>query len=284
MKTSDTNHLSEDQIIIALVDETDLPDDRRTHLSDCPHCRQVLEAAKEPFERIEALAGDHTPGSMRPVRIDGQRPARPRSLSWRTGLAWTTAAAVLLAMIWAGPWVRDLRRPENEGATAALDPEALFMAEVARLGDDPLPDLDLPDLLVTRLFLRVEFCLVLGSDLGTNFLLNLSGKRCDDSGEFLQSLPVCTTLRGDSRQRRAHRVALLIFAVTDANKRRLAGAALVIKLQPFVQGNRARSFVSQWCELRVKAALSARPVGRRQERLVIVNPDQGVFAGRVAVQ
>jgi len=140
MKPADGNHFTEKQIVAALVDAADLSTERRDHLDHCDHCRQALTDAKTQLARMGTLAKAHTPGPMRPVRLDAQATTALQQRPWRSGLAWAAAAAALIAIVWSGPWERNSLRPAGEPTIAAGDPDLGFMAEVARLVDDPLPD------------------------------------------------------------------------------------------------------------------------------------------------
>lgn len=63
-----TIHLSEDQILLSLVDENDLPGDIKNHLSACPACRHKKTAFVLELDRLGEKTKDFTPDSkQKPV-------------------------------------------------------------------------------------------------------------------------------------------------------------------------------------------------------------------------
>jgi len=76
---------------------------------------------------------------------------------------------------------------------------------------------------------------VLVGQLRADFLLQSFGKRCDDAGKFLQSLPVRETLNGSISKRLRHCESLFFFSIAGGDARGLAFAAFGVQLQPVVQ-------------------------------------------------
>jgi hypothetical protein len=140
MNISHDSHLTDEQLIVALVDVDDLAEQRRNHLDRCRRCQDALADARRPFSRVGALAKRLTPEPIRPVRI-----ATPVSRPWglvsrRAALAGALCALTAVIFFWAGPLNQEAIHLVGDPNSRIADPDAVFMTEVAHLVDDPLPD------------------------------------------------------------------------------------------------------------------------------------------------
>jgi len=140
MKQPEDHHLTDEELIVALVDATDLSDSRRSHLDDCRHCRQVLAAAQAPLDRIGALAERHTPAPSHPVRVDARSSHPAKRIRRRVAAAMAIAAMGLLVVVWTATVGHDPSRLAGESKSGGETEDMVFMAEVGQLIDDPLPD------------------------------------------------------------------------------------------------------------------------------------------------
>lgn len=137
-------HLTEDQLIQATVDPADLPDAARQHLEACPECRLEKERFERQLERLGELAKAYTPEPTGMIRVPLQETS-PRSVPGRwwwsqavvVGMA---AAAVLVAVLWWRQPVEEPPRFELAQLTQEMQEDALLMAEVEELVDNPMPD------------------------------------------------------------------------------------------------------------------------------------------------
>lgn len=137
-------HLSESQVLVSLVDETDLPPEMRSHLAMCAHCQALRRLQTDRLQRLTDLAGAGVPTSSRRIILPEEtlglsRPGLLRfwARSWRPALFLGAMAALVLlvTILW---W-----KPIQQRQMARLDQEwqedgALF-AEVQRLTTEPLP-------------------------------------------------------------------------------------------------------------------------------------------------
>ncbi|MBC2711376.1 MAG: hypothetical protein HGJ94_10385 [Desulfosarcina sp.] len=139
MKPLPDSHLTARQLVVAMVDEKDLPESQRSHLDHCSRCRQALADAKAPLTRFGALARQHTPAPVRSVRIDAVKTGRLKRYGWRPGPASAMAAIALLVIIWTSIVGQDPAPLAVDNGLAVPADDTVFMAEVARLVDDPLP-------------------------------------------------------------------------------------------------------------------------------------------------
>jgi hypothetical protein len=140
MKAYGTQHLSEDQIIRAVIDETEVPGDTMNHLAQCPVCR----GEKLRLERNLAALGDAASRFVpRPKRAITLPDNDKRALGWFAGkhswvLASTACAALLLFLV---GWNFFVRFPQNRlaGVQEEIQKDAQFMAQVDDLVENPLP-------------------------------------------------------------------------------------------------------------------------------------------------
>ena len=140
MKQPEDHHLTDEELIVAMVDAADLSTGRRSHLDACRHCRQVLTAAQVPLDRIGALAARHTPAPSHPVRIDARSSHPEKRIRRRAGVAMAMAAMGLLVVVWTTRVDHEPSRFAGGSESGGDTDDMVFMAEVGQLIDDPLPD------------------------------------------------------------------------------------------------------------------------------------------------
>ncbi len=155
-------HLTEEQIITAVVDEEGLKEEQRRHLQTCPLCREERAALTSGLERLGQLAAHFTPAPQRRPAIPNRepRPLRFRGVAFATGFA----AALLVALIWGPAFLSDSPRQmvaEFSEETAMT----LFLVEDI-LEESALPD-DYSDLVaVSEGYFDDEFMEFLVPDEG----------------------------------------------------------------------------------------------------------------------
>lgn len=133
-----THHLNQDELIRAVVDSGDLPNQRQDHLTVCHGCDQKLKRLTQQLDGLSQTARRMAPAPQRPFRLPAtQQPSKHRLLlpAWAVGMA---TAAILVAVVvlksqW--PWSHTLQGPAfNASADRQL------MVEVNALVDDALPE------------------------------------------------------------------------------------------------------------------------------------------------
>ena len=63
-------HLEENQLLMALVDERDLPQESRMHLEHCQHCTGQQEILQEALEIMGNKAAENVPPMTGNVRLE----------------------------------------------------------------------------------------------------------------------------------------------------------------------------------------------------------------------
>lgn len=75
MKDTDT-HLDEEQLVLSLVDEDDLPETRRKHLRDCPACLKKKKSLTAELDHLGKMADEFAPVPNRRPNVEFPEPRR----------------------------------------------------------------------------------------------------------------------------------------------------------------------------------------------------------------
>ncbi|MEJ2642492.1 MAG: hypothetical protein P8010_23305 [Desulfosarcinaceae bacterium] len=140
-------HLDSDQLLQAVVGESDLPRHLRIHLTQCTTCRQEVDRLGARFSAIGKMARDLSPDALGRVRLSERR--RRFFLGRRVGLRPALGMAVAMVLLMLIALYRPLGHRSTPAppasivnADAALSPEteARLLAEIQGLLDNPLPE------------------------------------------------------------------------------------------------------------------------------------------------
>jgi hypothetical protein len=141
MKSDNTQHLSEDQLIRAVVDAADLPDAARNHLSGCRECLNSKTSFELDLQHLGQKAEQFAPKPQRRLIL----PAAPDKNRIRNLFEWpklaaaaATVAAVFI-LVWGTHMVRNTAGPGPGNLTAAMLEAEQLMTEVNTLVDNALP-------------------------------------------------------------------------------------------------------------------------------------------------
>ncbi|MEJ2024774.1 MAG: hypothetical protein P8Y00_07135 [Deltaproteobacteria bacterium] len=173
MKEHEAQHLTGDQIIRAVIDETDVARDTMEHLARCPLCREE----KLRLERDLAALGDAASQfSPRPRKTVLLPQGTKKSFRWFAGnhsWAFASAACALLLAFFVG-WNFFITVPRDRlaGIEYEMQEDGQFMAEVNDLVENPLPQ-------VYRAIAGEGYAEV-DEDL-MNFMIPGTGEESDDS-------------------------------------------------------------------------------------------------------
>jgi hypothetical protein len=128
-------HLDEDQLLWAVVEETELPLPLQEHLSACPQCRTNKERFEQDLARLGQMAERFAPSLRGPVSLPVEKPRGSAGWlwGWRAYASATVAAALVVIVVWSFPMFRDT--PGDNGAMLAREMQETeqFMAEVSML-------------------------------------------------------------------------------------------------------------------------------------------------------
>ncbi len=94
-------HMNEDQVLLSLIDENDLPKEMRSHLEGCKACQDKRASLLSELECLGKMAGKFTPAPRKrpilPVRESGRK--RYHFPVFATGLASAVVVAFLCSVV-----------------------------------------------------------------------------------------------------------------------------------------------------------------------------------------
>jgi hypothetical protein len=137
-----TAHLSENEILVAMVDPADLSAARLSHLYHCEHCESARRRLERGLTRFGEFADQYTPSPLRPAMLR-DRPIRVRGRGWNWAWKGISAAAVaalviMVVSLWTqSPTTRPLSLSGVSGKEP-VDTERL-VSQVNALVENPLP-------------------------------------------------------------------------------------------------------------------------------------------------
>ncbi|MGD8408822.1 MAG: hypothetical protein PVI49_01350 [Desulfobacterales bacterium] len=131
------SHLGENDILQAVIDDTDLSQGVKQHLNECAHCRLQKERFEQELERLGQLAKRYAPEPRRRVTVDTARVRRP-FLNWKFAFG-AAAVAVTIIIVWATVLIQT-QQPGSVGNLAQNMVEAeRLMTEIDVLVENALP-------------------------------------------------------------------------------------------------------------------------------------------------
>ena len=130
-------HLAENDILQAVIDDTDLSDLHRKHLVQCSHCRSLKEQLEQELARLGQLAKRHAPAPHRRITVI-ERKDRSPFFSW--GFAFSAAAVAAAILVMLGTFLIRSQQHANVGNLAQnmIEAESL-MTQVNVLVENALP-------------------------------------------------------------------------------------------------------------------------------------------------
>ena len=139
MKATNSYHLSEEEIIIAVVDTADLDRSQQQHLAQCSQCRSQIKAMNDDLTNMGRIAESISPPVTKPFRAPSARKDR---MGWLPlGRKLTAGLAVAIACVVVGGlfWQNQLSNRRQQFAREMLEAEQL-MHQVNLLVENPLPE------------------------------------------------------------------------------------------------------------------------------------------------
>ena len=141
MSVDKSVHLSEDQLLMAIVEENDLPISLRKHLNTCQQCRADKVRLEQKLAQVGQMAKKYTPPSKQRIFLPD---SEFRSFySWfsgqRAALGLALTVAMLIFVVW---WTDPFKiTPEGGVEITALEMQESesFMSEISILAENALP-------------------------------------------------------------------------------------------------------------------------------------------------
>jgi len=135
------NHLDEDQLIRAIVDETDLSPSVRDHLSSCPLCRAGMEQIEQDLTGLGKTAERLAPAENRKVSLPAWGPSRVNQwfLNWRLSFGAIAAAAMVLLVVWWSIQNKIIHEETLDIMAQVTWEDDAFMTEISILTENAMP-------------------------------------------------------------------------------------------------------------------------------------------------
>jgi hypothetical protein len=130
------DHLTEEQICVCVVDQTDLAEDARDHLLTCPVCRDAKATLEFDLERLGEMARGFVPAPTKKIEIPLKK---SRGFGFRLPAFAAAAAAVLFVVMFWGPgFFSDGSKQEGTNSLSQSDSDLYLVEDI--LDESPLPD------------------------------------------------------------------------------------------------------------------------------------------------
>ncbi|MBW2466598.1 MAG: hypothetical protein JRF02_04790 [Deltaproteobacteria bacterium] len=124
MKLQDTNHLSEEQILWATIDASELQEENRLHLSQCRLCRKRIEILQDELHGFGENVARSVPPLTKKIKLPREEPEMVgKRASWLPSFGVAAMACLALFFYFLGT---ESNIPKH---TAILSPGAVFEDE-----------------------------------------------------------------------------------------------------------------------------------------------------------
>jgi hypothetical protein len=130
-------HLGEYDILQAVIDVADLPEQQQQHLVNCSACRSQKERLEHELEHLGQLADRYAPEPQRRVTVSQQKVRWP---IFSRGFAFSAAAVAAVILV---VWGTFLIRSQQQGSIGNLAQDMVeaerLMTEINGLVENALP-------------------------------------------------------------------------------------------------------------------------------------------------
>jgi hypothetical protein len=137
------HHLNEDQIIRAVVDESELSESVRQHLGNCNQCRAQKARLEQNLVYLGQAAGQFAPLPCKRLKLKASETSHSIrwSWNWKAALGTTLATAALFIFMWWASQGREMFETSGREKVIADDVKASesLMTEVSILSENALP-------------------------------------------------------------------------------------------------------------------------------------------------
>lgn len=134
-------HLTQDEILVALVDETDLGPDLQTHLSTCRQCSGEKTKLEQQLHQLSHMAEQMAPVPARHIRLPE---TKDRSYVqgrwwWKPALGMATAMVLVIILVWPQAKIYIQTHMGKNEMPRETQQDNQLIAQVDDLVKDPLP-------------------------------------------------------------------------------------------------------------------------------------------------
>ncbi len=148
-------HLGEDDILQAVIDDTDLSTLQQQHLAECSRCRSRQQRLENELTHLGQLAERYVPEPLRRVTVADDKVKSPFFIR---GFAFSAAAVAAVIIV---VWATFLIRSQQQGSIGNLAQDMVeaerLMTEINVLVENALPQVYLDIVGETNLKLNEDF-------------------------------------------------------------------------------------------------------------------------------
>ena len=143
MNLDNEHHLDEQELIQAVVDESDLPQSMQAHLVTCHQCRASKESFEQELASLGQMAERYAPKPQKRIVLPVHE---AKSNFWtflnrRNAIGSAVTVAAVLIVFWGTTIVRNLTEYGTDRGPSELMEAKQLMTEVNMLVDNALPPL-----------------------------------------------------------------------------------------------------------------------------------------------
>lgn len=140
MKQQKQNHLKEEQVIWAVIDEHELTGEDRQHLLECQLCSGKVARFKAELQELGENARMSVPPQTRTIRLPIEEPAKPSAKSsWLPSFAAAALAGFILFFYFLGTETMTPRMIALQSPESFMEDEYL-MDEIFEMVENPFSD------------------------------------------------------------------------------------------------------------------------------------------------
>jgi hypothetical protein len=148
-------HLGEDDILRAVIDDTDLSKLQQQHLAECPRCRSHRERLENELTHLRQTAERYAPEPLRRITVAHDKVRSPFSIR---GFAFSAAAvAAVIIVVWATFLIRSQQQGRIGNLAQNMVEAERLMTEINVLVENALPQVYLDIVGDTNLSLDEDF-------------------------------------------------------------------------------------------------------------------------------
>ena len=148
-------HLAEEDMLQAVIDDTDLSTLQQQHLAECPRCRSHRERLENELTHLGQMAERYAPEPLRRITVAHDKVRSPFSIR---GFAFSAAAvAAAIIVVWATFLIRSQQQGRNGNLAQNMVEAERLMTEINVLVENALPQVYLDIVGDTNLNLDEDF-------------------------------------------------------------------------------------------------------------------------------
>ena len=152
---SNESHLGEDDMLQAVIDDTDLSALQQQHLAECSQCRSNRERLENELAHLGQMAERYAPEPLRRIKVEHDKVRSPSSIR---GFAFSAAAvAAVLVVVWATFLIRSQQQSRVGNLAQNMVEAERLMTEINVLVENALPQVYLDIVADTDLILDEDF-------------------------------------------------------------------------------------------------------------------------------